>query len=89
MARRRSPLGKSSKKNTVRRATNRRALYSCETLETRRMLVVLHGGDIFEFSANGAEFERVVVTGNTTVELVGARVNTVKDTSAYCPRRHR
>jgi hypothetical protein len=82
MARRRSPLVKSSKKNTVRRAgdrhaTDRRALYFCETLETRVMLVVLHGGDVFEFFANGADYERVVVTGNTTVELVGGRVNTV------------
>jgi len=49
--------------------------FSCEWLEPRTLFVVLHGGDVFEFFAENSFYERVAVTGNTTVELVGARVN--------------
>lgn len=49
-----------------------------EALEERLQFVVLHGGDVFEFYAQASIYERVVVEGaNTTVELVGGRVNTM------------
>ena len=60
--------------------------FICEELEERLQFVILHGGDVFQFSngatgggsgaGGGTGWERVVVTGNTTVELVGALVNT-------------
>lgn len=56
-------------------ARSRRSPYFCESLEPRRYLVVLHGGDVFEFWADNSHLERVVVEGNTTVELFGAHVS--------------
>lgn len=72
MARRHTPAA-SSKKN------RRRPSHTCEWLEPRTYFVVLHDGDVFEFFAENQHYERVVVGGNpgsTTIELVGARINT-------------
>lgn len=81
MARRRPSRASSIKKNPrpIRTAV-------CEALEERLQFVVLHSlatePEVFQFSNggtgtnSGTGWERIVVTGNTTVELVGAYVNT-------------
>jgi hypothetical protein len=76
MARRRPSRASSKSTKKIYRAA------VCEELEERLQFVVLHGGDTFVFSTNGTDngagtgWVRVVVTGNTTVELVGAEVST-------------
>ncbi|HSZ58295.1 MAG TPA: hypothetical protein VK797_21700 [Tepidisphaeraceae bacterium] len=52
-----------------------RLRYICETLEPRKYLVVLHGGDVFEFWADNTHLERVVVEGNTTAEFFASHIN--------------
>ena len=72
MARRRPTLAKLlKKKNKSSPARIKASRFRAESLEPRRMMVVLHGGDVFEFFAEDIRLERVVVTGNTTVELFG------------------
>jgi hypothetical protein len=65
---------------TARRkdVTHKTRRYLVEALESRKYLVVLHEGDVFEFWADGNHMERVVVNGNigsTTVELIGSTVS--------------
>lgn len=66
---RRSPFRGASRLKKSKRPID----YLCESLEPRTLFVVLHGGDVFEFFAENSFYERVVVTGNTTVELIGGR----------------
>jgi hypothetical protein len=75
MARRRPTPAKASKKNNPSRHRSEPSRYRVESLENRRLFVVLHGGDVFEFYADATHMERVVVTGNTTVELFGTFVD--------------
>lgn len=75
MARRRPPAGSISRKKIQPKKLRSSAGYGIEALESRTLFVVLHGGDVFEFFAENTFYERVAVTGNTTVELVGGRVD--------------
>jgi hypothetical protein len=75
MARRRPPAGSISRKKHALKKLRSSAGYGIEALESRTLFVVLHGGDVFEFFAENTFYERVAVTGNTTVELVGGRVD--------------
>src|SRR5579884_3476263 len=69
----------------MRRRNHRRPLRSqvakarflIESLENRRLLTVLHGGDTFTFRAPDMNLETVHVFGggNTTVEIIGSRIN--------------
>ena len=72
MSRRRPRKDKEKSSQKKRNQSLRR--YICEWLEPRKYLVVLHGGDVFEFWAENTHFERIVVTGNTTVEVIGAHI---------------
>ena len=68
---RRRPRKEKSSKKTKNQSLRR---YLTEWLEPRKYLVVLHGGDNFEFFQNNTQMVRVVVEGITTVEVIGAHV---------------
>ena len=66
------PCKPSAKKDQIRHLR-----HAIEFLEPRRLLTTLHGGDTFEWPDPNSktQLDRAVVTGNTTVELIGASVD--------------